>query len=269
MPESTDVRDLPDGPQFYVRTPLYEFFPVTDDNWRQLQGIVYPDDPIDAFCVYCGQSSVFHRSFPQNIGYLSEWDARRFAIFSVYISCARSSDHTYRFYFLRTNDSVGKIGQHPSLADLNTPQLGQYRKLLGDERWRELNRAVGLAAHGVGIGAFVYLRRVFESLINDAHALQSKERGWSEEEYRRARMDEKIRMLADSLPPFLVEHRELYSILSLGVHQLTEDECLRHFDTVRVGIEFILDERLETQAREKKLREASNTIRKTKGSIDG
>jgi len=52
----------------------------------------------------------------------------------------------------------------------------------------------------------------------------------------------------------------MYSILSLGVHELDENTCLAHFDTLKVEIEIILDEKLEEAKKQKKIQEASQKI---------
>jgi len=59
---------------------------------------------------------------------------------------------------------------------------------------------------------------------------------------------------------FLVQHKTIYSILSLGVHELDENTCLAHFDTLKVGIEIILDEKLKEAKKQKKIQEASQKI---------
>jgi len=69
------------------------------------------------------------------------------------------------------------------------------------------------------------------------------------------------------LPSFLVENRGLYSILSKGIHSLSEEECLRYFDTVRVGIELILDEKHEQLEKRKKLEKAKSAISDLRGKI--
>ncbi len=64
-------------------------------------------------------------------------------------TCTRAKHHL-NFWLLIGGGMVMKIGQLPSLADLQQPQVQKCRKLLGEQRFKELNRAVGLAAHGVG-----------------------------------------------------------------------------------------------------------------------
>jgi hypothetical protein len=57
-------------------------------------------------------------------------------------------------------------------------------------------------------------------------------------------MNEKIEILKTELPDFLVEHKEIYGILSKGVHELQEQECLLHFNPIKTGIEMILDDKI-------------------------
>jgi hypothetical protein len=74
-------------------------------------------------------------------------------------------------------------------------------------------------------------------------------------------MDEKIELLKDYLPEFQVNNK-IYSILSKGIHELSEDECLKHFTPVKIGIELILDEKLEKLAKKVKIKEAEKSLSK-------
>jgi hypothetical protein len=146
-------------------------------------------------------------------------------------------------------------------------EVGKYRTLLGNEKYREFTRAIGLNAHGVGIGAFVYLRRILEDLINAAKTEAAREPGWDEGVFVRSRMDERIQILQGRLPKFLVDNRSIYSILSLGIHELTEKQCLDTFGTIRVGIELILDEKLQEQERAEKIARATKDLSQIKGEL--
>ena len=163
-----------------------------------------------------------------------------------------------------------KIGQWPSTADFQIPQAEKYRKILGEEEYKEFTRGIGLSAHGVGIGSFVYLRRVFENLIEEAHQkAKTEDKSFSDEAYARARMDDKIEMVQEYLPAFLVENRSLYVILSKGIHDLNEDECLQYFETVKIGIEQILDEKIIAKEKADKSAAARAAIQKAHGKING
>jgi hypothetical protein len=164
------------------------------------------------------------------------------------------------FFFRIQNGSITKVGQSPALAELHLSEVGKYRKLLGDEKHREFTRAIGLNAHGVGIGAFVYLRRIVENLIENARAEAAKTERWDEELYKSSRMAEKIGLLQGHLPSFLIENRGLYSILSLGIHDLDEKDCLDAFPLLRTGIELTLDEKLAERERARKTAATTRAI---------
>lgn len=177
---------------------------------------------------------------------LSEMEAfvRSDRAFQMALACTRDAKHQFFFFFRVWQDKIAKVGQSASLADLQIAAVKKYRTLLGDDRFRELTRAIGLHAHGVGIGAFVYLCRIFEDLISAASHEASKTPGWDQEAFARGRMDDKMLALKGHLPDFLVENRGMYSILSRGIHDLSEQDCLAFFAPVRAGIELILDEGL-------------------------
>lgn len=186
----------------------------------------------------------------------------------VKIRCKRS-DNIFRFMVLWKPElrQLIKVGQHPSVADFHIYEIKQYKKLIPDEKLREFTRAIGLAANGVGIGSFVYLRRIFEHLISEAYSKCLEEGNVTEEEYNRSRMDQKIELLASQLPAFLVENKAIYSVLSMGIHELDEQTCLAHFDTLRVGIEIILDEKLEEFKKIEKIEKAKKKLKDLKSKI--
>jgi hypothetical protein len=69
-----------------------------------------------------------------------------------------------------------------------------------------------------------------------------------------------IDILSYHLPEFLVENRKLYGILSKGLHELSEEECLKYFQTVKIGIEQILDEKIEIAEKKEKAEKARQAL---------
>jgi hypothetical protein len=213
----TDVAfdPLPSPQEFCLTVPLYEKFKFDKNKSSPLFAFEMYKGTLDCFCHGCQRHSVFHRlGEPQYTEYAHLNDY----IFELYFACSRDTNHRITFMFRSHQGILQKIGQFPSLADLATPDLQKYRPVLGDERFRELTRAVGLASHGVGIGAFVYLRRIFEHLIDKARHVASGQPGWDQAAFDRSRMDDKIVTLKDHLPSFLVANLALYGIMSGGTH---------------------------------------------------
>jgi hypothetical protein len=267
--EQNKNNSLPFLEDFFLKNPLYKDFQVDIFDDFKVQDVKNFKGTIDAFCIKCKKSSTFRR-VDMNQREYEEYDdyprsSHESNVFCVSFACTRNENHNMYFYFMvhdslsTDHDTVTKIGQYPSLADLNSDKIKKYRKILGD-KYEEFSRAVGLASHGVGIGSFVYLRRIFENLIEEAHQEAIKTNSCNEDDYRKSRMDERIELLKDSLPDFLVENKVIYSILSKGIHELSENECLKYFDPVKIGIELILDEKLEKLDREAKIKEAKKSL---------
>jgi hypothetical protein len=61
----------------------------------------------------------------------------------------------------------------------------------------------------------------------------------------------------------------MYSILSVGIHDLDEQDCLNHFEALKVGIELILDEKADAYNKKKKIEEAQKKIQNITQQIKG
>jgi hypothetical protein len=246
---------LPSIEHLLFKAPLYSEFSVTREQMEVLYGRVTVDDrsftkgKIDGYCLSCKQDSTFTVngvSIPggdpwNNIG-------TRYAFDTMTITCARKESHWIRYFFRVYHMAISKVGQFPSLADIAIDETRQkYRTVLRGDNWSELYRAIGLAAHGEGIGSFVYLRRVFERLIQSRFDEFKVEEGWTDEDFDRLRMDERVAFLKDHLPSYLVEARKIYSIFSLGIHELDNQTCLQFFEVGKRSIIIILEDDLKKQ----------------------
>lgn len=263
---TTASKAAPTPEEFYINYPLYDSVVFNDDQGDQATDIKYFEGTIDAYCPQCGSHSIFKRNLNKKYFAIDAW--REDKHFTVGLTCSRNAQHMLYFFFRveYSERSMQKIGQFPSLAELNLYDVKKYAGVLDKTYLKELTKAIGLAAHGVGVGSFVYLRRIFESLIEEAHKHASLTPSWDEEAYAKARMADKIQLIANWLPDFLVDNKAIYGILSKGVHELTEDECLRAFPVVKLGIEIILDTKLRNKEEQKKIQEATNAIQKLAGA---
>jgi predicted RNA-binding Zn-ribbon protein involved in translation (DUF1610 family) len=259
-----EVDELPSAEDFCLLVPLYDAYRFDYEESDAFYSIEHFKGTLDFFCPECGMHSVFRLA--REVSHQRRYYVRN-CIFALSFVCSRDGEHRADFIFRAHKGIIQKIGQSPSLADIATPDLRKYRSVLGQERFRELVRGVGLATHGVGVGAFVYLRRVFEWLVEQARLAASADPGWSEQAYSRARMEDRITLLSSHLPEFLVENRGLYGILSVGVHTLTEKQCLDAFPAVKLAIELTLDDLLKAHERKEKLEAAAKSLASLKGTI--
>ncbi|RVA58217.1 short-chain dehydrogenase [Mesorhizobium sp. M7A.F.Ca.US.001.01.1.1] len=218
----------------------------------------------DCHCVWCGRHSTFKTSRPS--GHYHSWlHANNNGVltghFSAFLKCQRDLTHVYSYFFRIDGLSFIKIGQFPSLEDIASSDIQRFRPVLEPSYFADLHRAGGLFSHGIGVGAFVYLRRIFERLIARHH----EDLSTPVDGFATMRMEEKIDALKGVLPAALVENKAAYGILSKGVHELDEETCRKHFPVVRAAIIAILEEDL--QAREKK--KAADELRKAIASAAG
>ena len=266
--------------QMHLEMPLYSEIDLgNDEDAEKVYECISYTGTVDAYCVWCGKESIFNttesihiepewRSQYSKETPLEAWLSKGNGIQRVVHSCTRASGHNYFAYYLKEDNFFVKFGQFPSAADFQIPLAERYRKILGEVQYKEMTRGIGLAAHGVGIGSFVYLRRVFENLIEEAHKLSVEDGDFDNDSYKKARMDERIEMLKNHLPGFLVENKALYSILSKGIHELTEDECLQYYEAVKIGIEQILDEKITQSEKEEKAKRAKEAIQNAHGNLN-
>jgi hypothetical protein len=249
---------IPTISEFCLEVPLYKSYDLHRSIQSKVFHFISDAVNIDCYCIDCQKDSVFNGE-RSDIGFEHNYSIQDNLVFKQF-TCSRVPEHRIHFLFQIKEKKIFKIGQYPSHADFSIPSIKKYRKVLKPEDYEELHRGVGLVTHGVGIGAFVYLRRIFEKLIAAARDKESKDANWDQGAYEKSRMSEKIELLKHQLPEFLVEQKSLYGILSKGIHELSEQDCLEAFPIVQLGIELILDEEIEKKKREEKLAAATKGI---------
>lgn len=301
-----DSRDkLPTPENFFLDIPLYRSFNfehagIEGPEADLILRVEFFDGSIKTLCIECGEESVFRtdrlqsgeldRDYRQvhgvslvepggctamrttllemlHTGNNGKEYALKNRFFLVEFYCTSNHRHRLCFSFAVHNRIFTKIGQYPSISDLGSQVIKKYRRVLGSSKSAEFTRAINLYSHDIGIGAFVYLRRIFEHFIEEAHKGALASGAWKDEEYEKKRFDERIESLREYLPGVLVENRAIYAILSKGLHELSEEECLDYFPVTRAGIELILEEKRLQAERELKRKEITKEIGKIKGEL--
>jgi len=257
----------------YTLYAAIQLNPERDVNF--LSGLKFGAHQFDAHCVYCGQGATFRTSAgrkPSDVAQAEKMrgisggpDPKRLTLeggqFALHLWCSRHPErHLYSYYFDYDDmqSVLTKVGQTPSLEDVAGADIERYRTILGSE-FAELRRATGLFAHGIRIGSFVYLRRVFERLVEAAMSTADPS-GKREAEFRKMRMGERVSELAAYLPPAVVKYKEAYGILSLGLHELTEAECKRYFPVVRAAVIMMLEQKYEAAEKAKVTAELDRAV---------
>lgn len=172
-----------------------------------------------------------------------------------------------RYEKLRSVLIIEKVGQEPSMADLQMFDIEKYKSILTKERFRDFSMAIGLYASGVGCGSLLYLRRIFESIVITAQLECEKHSEWDKDLYESKRFNEKIDYLESLgnkiIPDELSDVKtKIYGFLSKGVHELSEQEAKELFPHLKLAIELILDEQIAQKERIEKIKTLKSTLNK-------
>jgi hypothetical protein len=236
---------------FLFNGPLYAKYVLARES-EELAALHKRGDikKIDGYCLRCKNDTTYTlhgMHLPDGDPWRKVHERQAFDV--IQIVCGRESWHTVRYNIHLSRLVIQKVGQHPSLADIAIDETrNRYRSVLTGDNWSELYKAIGLAAHGEGIGSFVYLRRVFERLIYSRFSEFRADEGWDEDKFRGLRMDKKVEFLKGHLPSFLVENRRIYGIFSQGIHELDNETCLQFFDVGKESIMIVLEDDVQKKA---------------------
>ena len=184
---------------------------------------------------------------------------------------------------------TGPSGQETSYYTLQVQKIGQYPPLsitipkplennLGEHHAAPYKKALINRNEGYGLGAVSYMRRVVEDKteelievvaeLAEAHNIDAKTVG----EIRAAKLekttyDQKLRIAATVLPESLLIDGVnpldvLYGLVSGGLHDLTEEQCIAIADEIRGVFEYTFTRlKAETQDR----RDFASKIKKWAG----
>lgn len=222
---------------FYMKPIEYYFETGTDGNEKIRCASL--GEEIESL-----QNMIFSTKARQEKSFAEEWKwinwqiADTTRLMKLEYICSMDEKHHLDYIVLTTNNSMMKIGQYPSIADMTFPELDVYKHVISKEDRKELGTAIGLFANGVGAGSYVYLRRILERLVYKAKEAAADV--IDNEMFEQARVAEKIKMLEGYLPDILVKNTTIYGILSKGIHELSEEECRKYFPVVKECIYQIL-----------------------------
>jgi len=161
-----------------------------------------------------------------------------------------------------------KVGQYPSLKDLQLFDTKKYRNILG-KNYTDYTLALALYSDGVGAGSFVYLRRILEHFVEEVHTNcvnqcnKAVENGsgsaFNEEEYKGLRFNEKISYLEQNFDKTIIPTElndicgNIYGVISKGVHESTEEECLQLFPSAKYIIDTFIEEKIQQKEKQERL----------------
>ena len=226
---------------------------------------------IDDYCEKCDKTSSFvskdaHTSFetfyhsydmPHIDDYRNQTERTPICI-KINLQCAKCREAHF-ISLLFKGDNIVKIGQYPSFAGKEKHELERYKNIIA-KYYIELIRSVNAYSQHMGIAAFVYLRRIYEHIVEKEYAElpdSTKKSNASFDDKMKA-VDKKIHIIPNELDS---QKSKIYSILSKGIHEYEEDECYELYPMMKVIIIMMLDRYLSEKERKKQLKDITETLK--------
>lgn len=183
--------------------------------------------------------------------------------FDLELKCPVCNEVIY-FYYIYENGYIIKINTYPNLMNGLKQKYRKYKLLNNDDYDYAEEFITGCYLFynsKSGIGSFCYLRRCLENFVKDYTNDLFNERKISEKYNAYSKFKDKINIIKSKLDKDVYDMlKPLYSILSLGIHELKEEECLAFFEQLRGILEILLDERLENINKKKMLQELKKNL---------
>lgn len=171
------------------------------------------------------------------------------------VNCAKcGEEHCYTLLFER--NTVKKIGQFPSFHSEKINEVRKYKNII-PEYYTELTKSLSAYSQGMGVASFTYLRRILEWII-DKRFKGEKNTKFIDKLHS---VEKEELVIPEDLATI---KNEIYRILSKGVHEYAEEECMTLYEAVLFVITRILDVELEKKENKKK---TNNIIKQIKGKL--
>lgn len=158
--------------------------------------------------------------------------------------------------------NVIKVGQYPTLLPEDYFKLADYRSVISEDDYPNLVNAINAHIHGLDAAGLLYMRRIYESLVNRLIAqfpdIQFRKKN---SEQRIPKFYEKLQALEKHgiliFPEELIDlKKSFYHFISEGVHEWSDDKCREYYDILFFSVLQILKaekDRVEKEEMKKQL----------------
>ncbi|MCW8037939.1 hypothetical protein [Acinetobacter entericus] len=252
--------DSNDLAAFIVNRELYaekEYFFESKD----ILNIIYISQVQD-FCKICDNQKPFinKNSKTENNRHYQGWPTVTIIEYEqskfkfIQFQCVTCEEETRNYMLLQSiNDnkiSFLKFGEFPRNDLKQNKQLSKFYKK-DQDLYRKASTCL---AHGFGVGAFAYMRRIVENnilnlleLIADGYDADESVITALNELKKESPMSDKIEIANNALPSSLKPSginplKTIYKVLSEGVHKLSDEECLNKAKQIDQCMLFITSE---------------------------
>lgn len=171
--------------------------------------------------------------------------------------CCMNEEHKRYSIYHKVNNKIIKIGQYPSDVDDNSKEhLDKLKRICSKNEAKEIANYISTAlimeSYGYGIASLLYMRRAFEKLITISEQKLS--------------IDSSGKLMKDRiksnplLPEQIKNNSRIYNIISEGIHNQTEEECLDIFQAIKIGVIILISKTYSNVEEEQYLNELSKLV---------
>ena len=179
-------------------------------------------------------------------------------------TCNNDSSHRY-IMIVSIEQNYGdfivrKIGQDPSILDVHGFDFEKYKVFLNSiNAYSDYKKADLSFTEHFYVGAFAYLRKVFEKMINKyLEGITTTDN----------HMDKKIEAIKDKFDSRIRDLlKNLYGILSVSIHELDEDESKEYYEYLKAIIDIQLEYEKTEKDKENQALQLQSTINKIASGI--
>ena len=157
---------------------------------------------------------------------------------------------------------IKKIGQDPSMLDVHGYDFDKYKKQLEKiNAYDDYKKADLSRADQFYVGAYAYLRRIFEKVLNR----YLKEYNIKITDNH---VETKIKAVKEYFDPRIKDMlKNLYGILSKSIHELDESQSKTYYDYLKAVIEIQLEYEYTEAEKEKQTKELNSVLNKIANDI--
>lgn len=261
---------------FILSEPLYktvEFDAKWYSSFACFSRMIYHD-----YCDHCSENSVFewnndsyiHEMFCKLAEYSKDSQNpifrgitepyRNQPVFIDYLFFCTGCKRIHYYTLMFKGNTVTKIGQYPSLASKEELEIQKYKSLKVIKKYYiELVRSINAYSQHMGIASFVYLRRIYEHMVEKEYAKLPdtiKKSNASFDDKMKA-VDKEIHIIPTELD---TQKSKIYSVLSKGIHEYEEEECYEFYPMMKAIIIIMLEKYLSEKERKKQLKDIEKKL---------
>jgi len=256
--------------QFLEESNLYEKFHGRITN--RFEPYKFPT--VNLFCETCNSEQTFAiREYINTSGYVNVANpVSKGEVFTLHYLCAGCKKFV-RVFSLKVSDNLDyimKVGQYPGI-DISIDK--DIKKSLG-KHIDLFRKGLICETQGYGIGAYSYYRRIVELIIDELlEDISELIEGDKKDKYLAAlqetkktqKTSEKIALVKDLLPPVLIANGlnplgALYQILSEGIHNKSDDDCISIAHNIRAILKFLVKQIIISQKERKEFTDSMKKI---------